>query len=84
MDEYVYTYIVDLPPHISEMVAPCCDGYTIYLAASLSPSGRARAYNHAMRHIRNHDFEKYDVQQIETEAHKERRKDNGTIQISRQ
>lgn len=66
----IYTYIVDLPPHITEMVTPCFDGYTIYLDASLSPYGREKAFKHAMWHIRNNDFEKYDVQQIESEAHR--------------
>lgn len=65
----IYVYVIDLPPHVNEMVTPCYDGYTIYLDASLSPYGRKRAYNHALTHIEKHDFEKHDIQQIEREAH---------------
>lgn len=68
MDD-VYVYILDLPGNVTEMVVPCLDGYTIYLDARLSPSESLEAYNHALFHIRNHDFEKSDVQQIEASAH---------------
>ena len=65
----IYTYVIDLPSSINEMVTPCFDGYTVYINACLSPSGMRKAYNHAIHHITNHDFEKSDVQQIEMEAH---------------
>lgn len=65
----VYVYIVDLPDRVDEMVAPCIDGYTVYLSARLSYAGRVRAYHHAIRHIEDNDWEKPDVQQIEMEAH---------------
>ena len=65
----IYVYIVDLPGRVDEMVTPCLDGYTVYLNARLSYAGRVRAYHHAIRHIERNDFEKYDVQQIEEEAH---------------
>ena len=65
----IYVYIVDLPGRVDEIVLPCLDGYTVYLNARLSYAGRVRAYHHAIRHIERNDFEKYDVQQIEEEAH---------------
>lgn len=67
----VYVYIVDLPDRVDEMVAPCIDGYTVYLSTRLSYAGRVRAYHHAIRHIEGNDWDKTDVQQIEYEAHKE-------------
>ena len=45
------------------------DGYTVYLNARLSYAGRVRAYLHAMRHIERNDFERANVQEIETETH---------------
>ena len=65
----VYIYIVDLPDRVDEMVTPCIDGYTVYLNARLSYAGRVRAYIHAMRHIERNDFERANVQEIETETH---------------
>lgn len=65
----VYTYIVDLPDGINEMVCPCLSGYTIYIDDKLSPEGRRDAYRHALFHIMNRDFEKSDVNEIEVNAH---------------
>lgn len=69
MDD-VFVYFVELPDGINEAVMPCLGGYTIYIDKRLSDYAQQRAYNHAMYHIRNHDFEKADVQSIEYEAHK--------------
>lgn len=52
------------------MVVPNEDGsYTILINARLSQEGQLRAYQHAMKHIQNEDFEKSDVQSIEFKAH---------------
>lgn len=64
-----YVYITDLPPGINEMVSPCADGYTVYIKESLDYYGRIKAYSHAIEHIIGNDFEKNDVQEIETRAH---------------
>ena len=69
MGNNVYIYIVDLPDRIDEMVTPCFDGYTVYLNARLTYAGRVRAYHHAMRHIYRNDFDGYNVQDIEKDAH---------------
>ena len=67
--EDVYVYLVNLPDGIHEMVASGVDGYTIYIDEKLSDVGRMKAYEHALRHIKNGDFEKESVQEIEYEAH---------------
>ena len=68
MDD-VYVYVVALPPGIHEMIAPCEGGYTIYIDDSLSNKGRLDALKHAIVHIKNNDFEKEDVQEIEWDSH---------------
>lgn len=65
MDD-LYVYYVQLPDGVDEAVLPCLGGYTIYIDPRQSMSGMFRAYQHALEHIRNHDFEKSDVQEIET------------------
>ena len=64
----IYTYLVKLPPRIDEMVVPCLSGYTVYIDETLDTEHRLEAYEHALWHIRNNDFEKYDVQEIEMAA----------------
>ena len=52
------------------MVVPNEDGsYTILINAKLSQEAQLKAYQHALNHIKNEDFEKYDVQDIEFQAH---------------
>ena len=61
----VFVYLVDMP--VDEAVRPCGPfGYCIYINARLSEKGRRDAYFHALRHIENGDFEKDDVQEIES------------------
>ena len=68
MDD-IYVYVVHLPYGIKEAVSPCFGGYTVYISEDLNMQGRHRAYQHALKHIRNGDFERSSVQQIESEAH---------------
>ena len=68
MDD-IFVYFVPLPTSIHEMVTPCADGYTIYIADWLDQEHRVAAYEHALTHIRNNDFEKDNVQEIEMVAH---------------
>ena len=63
----VYTYLVELPDQIEEMVVPCLDGYTVYIDQNLTAERRVSAFRHAMRHILRGDHEKADVGQIERE-----------------
>lgn len=56
---------------IHEQVTHNHDGsYTVFLNARDSDAMNRTAFIHALYHIRNHDFEKSDVQEIEYEAHK--------------
>lgn len=70
MDD-VFTYLVDMPLATKEMVVPCNGGYTVYINARLSYLDQQNAYRHALTHIRNNDFEDYDVQKVELRAHQE-------------
>lgn len=66
----VNIFLVNFPSPGKEMVVPNEDGsYTILINARLSQEGQLRAYQHAMKHIQNEDFEKSDVQSIEFKAH---------------
>ena len=71
IDFPINTVIMDFPTcRIHEFVTPNADGsFTIFLNARLSDEEQRSAYKHAIDHIENNDFEKYDVQSIEAEAH---------------
>ena len=66
----IYVYFVPLPAGVTEMVTPCADGVTIYIEITLDREQRIEAYNHAMTHVLENDFQKTDVQEIERIAHK--------------
>ena len=66
----IYVYFVPLPAGVTEMVTPCADGVTIYIEITLDREQRIEAYNHAMTHVLENDFQKTDVQEIERRAHK--------------
>ena len=72
MDD-VFVYLRDdLPSKVGEFVAPCPDGYNIYISSRLDDARQHEAYKHAMEHIRRGDFDidcVKDVEQIEAEAH---------------
>lgn len=68
MDD-VFVYFVPLPQGVSEGVLKCADGYTIYISDRLDKEHRIRAYKHALWHIKNDDWSKSNVQEIEAEAH---------------
>lgn len=60
----------NFPNNGREMVVPNEDGsYTILINSKLSDEGRLHAYEHAMKHITDNDFEKDNVQIIEAAAH---------------
>lgn len=70
MTDDVFIYFVKLPDGIDEITLPCFGGYTMYIDERLSSQGRLEAYDHGMKHIKDRDFEKADVQEIEYEAHR--------------
>ena len=65
MTDDVFIYFVKLPDGIDGVTLPCFGGYTIYIDERLTDHGRLKAYEHEMKHIKNRDFEKADVQEIE-------------------
>ena len=69
--ENIFVYKTKLPSKIKEMVSPCIDGYTIYIDESLDHESMLAAYNHAIKHIKSGDFDRYNIQEIESEAHQE-------------
>lgn len=51
-------------------VTPNNDGsYTIFIETSLSKEAQQKAFVHAMKHILGNDFEKINIDKIETDAH---------------
>lgn len=64
----VYIYTVPLPIGVNEAVTPCLDGYTIYISDRIDHEAQLNALRHAMWHIENNDFEKFDVKRIEADA----------------
>lgn len=66
----VFTYLIELPTTVKEMVVPCNDGFTVYINSNLSHMEQQMAYLHALKHINEKDFAAYDVQIIELEAHR--------------
>lgn len=63
MDD-IFIYFIKLPHGISEMVTPCEGGYTVYIEESLTDEQRLEAYNHALRHIQNGDFDMDNVKTV--------------------
>lgn len=66
-----YVRLVDLPPKVKGMVVKDGDFFTILLNSKLSREQNMQTFLHEKKHIERGDFEKYDVDQIELEAHGE-------------
>ena len=62
----VFVYLVDLPPGVHEMISTCLDGYTVYINSADAHNVQEKSYLHALEHIRRRDFEKTNVQEIES------------------
>ena len=69
MTDDIYTYLIDIPGKINEMVLPCVDGYTVYIDKKLDHDSQLRAYEHALKHIENSDFQKTNATLLEVYAH---------------
>jgi hypothetical protein len=68
-----YIYRVNFNGGVREAVVPGTDGYSIYIQKDLNRNEAMEAYRHALRHIKNGDFDRdcvKDVQEIENNAHK--------------
>lgn len=71
MNDDIYVHIIAMDPLVKEHVVANADGtFSIFINDYLSPERRIKAYNHAISHITNGDFDKrIDVDIIEYEAH---------------
>ena len=70
MTKDVNVILLNLPTTTAEAVTENPDGsFTIIINARLSNERQLRAYEHAIKHIQNGDFEKSNVQSIEYAAH---------------
>lgn len=58
MTDDIFVYYIDIPGDVSEMVAPCFGGYTIYIDEKLDQAHQIMAHKHALKHIERGDFEK--------------------------
>ena len=63
--------IVDLPPRVRGFVTRKDGEPVIVLNARLTREQNLKTYLHELRHIRNGDFEKENVDEIERDAHNE-------------
>ncbi len=72
MEETITVILYDMPTRIKEYVIANHDSsYTIVLNAKHSFETRCQAYLHAVKHIKNGDFEKDDSSDsIEARSHK--------------
>ena len=76
MNNDIFVRYLDMDVNVSEHVIQNADGsYTIFLNSRLSWERLQEAYEHAVSHIRNCDFEKTDAQKIEYDAHLNRLKE---------
>ena len=74
MRTFVYTF--PLPGILRESVSydVAEDTYTILINSNLSREQQLEAYEHAMRHIADRDFDKENVQEIEMAAHRKEKR----------
>ena len=63
--------LIDLPPRIKGFVTQKDGEPVIVLNSHLNREQNLKTYLHELKHIKNGDFEKENVDQIESEAHRE-------------
>lgn len=70
MTDDVFVRLTKMPSSkLHEFVTPCAEGYCIYINEALDRPHMLQAYNHAMEHIINDDWNKDGVQEIEIIRH---------------
>ena len=57
-------------PDLKEMIAPCENGYSVYIKEELPEEKKMEALYHAYMHKQGNDFSKPDIQSIESNAHR--------------
>ena len=77
LDDIFVHFNDDMPAGAREAVCSNPDGtYTVLINGDLTKEEQTAAFWHAVRHIQHNDFERverYGIQTVETEAHKEDR-----------
>ena len=69
--EDINVIVMDMDTCIGEHIIQNADGsYTMLINARKSYDMQRYCFNHAKKHITSHDWEKFDVSEIEREAHK--------------
>ena len=73
MTKDVNVFLKDFPnTKDKEVVTENADGtYSVFINSRMAHNQQLLAYQHAIEHIKNGDFQKSDVQQIEAIAHSE-------------
>lgn len=64
--------LMDLPTTVRGFVRLKEDYPTIVLNSRLSYEAQRECYKHELWHLLNNDFEKYDINSVEAEAHRGR------------
>ena len=67
LDDLYIRIIPDLK--VNEMIAPCENGYSVYIKEELPEEKKMEALYHAYMHKQGNDFSKLDIQSIESNAH---------------
>ncbi len=65
----VFVRTCKLPDKVQAFTMPGYDGMNVYISEDLDEAHRLAAYEHELRHIERKDFEKENVQEIETCTH---------------
>lgn len=62
--------MLDLDVMVGETICKNSDdSFTIFINSRWSAEEQRRCFDHALSHIRHHDWEKFDVNEIERERH---------------
>lgn len=70
LTEAIGVHFLDMDSRIHEQVIYNEDGsFTILINSRIGNIAQMEAYQHAIAHIMNHDFDKPDADEIETLAH---------------
>lgn len=68
--EDINVQLMDMDTKIPEqLIKNNDDSYTIFLNSRLSRDSQLKSYYHALKHIKGNDFERKNVQEIETKTH---------------
>lgn len=66
LTEDIGVYFIDMPSKVEEQVIFNEDGsFSIFINSRLNFERQMFAYQHALKHILNNDFEKYNADEIE-------------------